>query len=103
MFYTLHINFFPANLCHKHNFSFARHGFISQPLFVNKFDVANTDLARDYEPRWKSPRGGVNRRNLKIINFEHTLHPVLGLEINNSKLQSVEDSSSCYELLNQYG
>jgi hypothetical protein len=26
---------------------------------------------------------GVNRRNLKIINFEHTLHPRLGLEINN--------------------
>ena len=25
---------------------------------------------------------GVNRRNLKIINFEHTLHPRLGLEIN---------------------
>jgi hypothetical protein len=27
----------------------------------------------------------VNRRNLKIINFEHTLHPGLGLEINNSE------------------
>jgi hypothetical protein len=27
---------------------------------------------------------GVNRRNLKIINFEHALHPGLGLEINNS-------------------
>jgi hypothetical protein len=27
----------------------------------------------------------VNRRNLKIINFEHTLHPRLGLEINNSE------------------
>jgi hypothetical protein len=26
---------------------------------------------------------GVNRRNLKIINFEHTLRPGLGLEINN--------------------
>jgi hypothetical protein len=26
---------------------------------------------------------GVNRRNLKIINFEHALHPGLGLEINN--------------------
>jgi hypothetical protein len=25
----------------------------------------------------------VNRRNLKIINFERTLHPRLGLEINN--------------------
>jgi hypothetical protein len=24
----------------------------------------------------------MNRRNLKIINFEHTLHPRLGLEIN---------------------
>jgi hypothetical protein len=27
--------------------------------------------------------GGVNRRNLKIINFEHTLYLGLGLEINN--------------------
>jgi hypothetical protein len=26
---------------------------------------------------------GVNRRNLKIINFEHTLHPGVRLEINN--------------------
>jgi hypothetical protein len=26
---------------------------------------------------------GVNRRNLKIINFEHALHLGLGLEINN--------------------
>jgi hypothetical protein len=28
---------------------------------------------------------GVNRRNLKIINFEHTLHPGLGLQINNNE------------------
>jgi hypothetical protein len=28
---------------------------------------------------------GVNRRNLKIINFEHALHSGLGLEINNSE------------------
>jgi hypothetical protein len=27
----------------------------------------------------------LNRRNLKIINFEHALHPGLGLEINNSE------------------
>jgi hypothetical protein len=27
----------------------------------------------------------VNRRDLKIINFEHALHLGLGLEINNSK------------------
>ena len=30
---------------------------------------------------------GVNRRNLKIINFEHALHPGLGLEINNSEFE----------------
>jgi hypothetical protein len=29
---------------------------------------------------------GVTRRNLKIINFEHALHPGLGLEINNNEL-----------------
>jgi hypothetical protein len=27
----------------------------------------------------------VNRQNLKILNFEHTLHLGLGLEINNSE------------------
>jgi hypothetical protein len=27
----------------------------------------------------------VNRQNLKIINFEHALHPKLGIEINNSE------------------
>jgi hypothetical protein len=27
----------------------------------------------------------VNRRNLKIINFEHALHPELGLEISNGE------------------
>jgi hypothetical protein len=29
----------------------------------------------------------VNRRNLKIINFEHALHPGLGLEINNLEIR----------------
>jgi hypothetical protein len=31
--------------------------------------------------------GGVNRRNLKIINFEHKLHSGLGLEISNSEIR----------------
>jgi hypothetical protein len=29
----------------------------------------------------------VNRRNLKIINFEHKLHSGLGLEISNSEIR----------------
>jgi hypothetical protein len=29
----------------------------------------------------------MNRRNLKIINFEHTLHPGLRLEINNGEFR----------------
>jgi hypothetical protein len=29
----------------------------------------------------------VNRRNLKIINFEHDLHPGLGLELSNSEIE----------------
>jgi hypothetical protein len=33
---------------------------------------------------------------MKIINFEHALCPGLALEI----IQSAEDSSPCYELLN---
>jgi hypothetical protein len=40
---------------------------------------------------------GVNRRNLKIINFKHALYPGLVLEI----IHSAEDRFSCYELLNQ--
>jgi hypothetical protein len=39
---------------------------------------------------------GVNRRNLKIINFKHALYPGLVLEI----IRSAEDRFSCYELLN---
>jgi hypothetical protein len=34
----------------------------------------------------ESHQKGVNRQNLKIINFEHTLYPGLGLEINNNEL-----------------
>jgi hypothetical protein len=30
---------------------------------------------------------GVNRRNLKIINFEHALHPGLELEVNNREFK----------------
>jgi hypothetical protein len=33
---------------------------------------------------WKSPRGGVNRQNLKIINFTHKLQAGLALEQNSS-------------------
>jgi hypothetical protein len=43
----------------------------------------------------------VNRQNLKSINFEHTLHPVLGLEINNSKFGVRKIVLLAYELLNQ--
>jgi hypothetical protein len=31
--------------------------------------------------------GEVNRRNLEIINFEHELHPRLGLERSNNKIE----------------
>jgi hypothetical protein len=43
--------------------------------------------------------GGVNRQNLKIINFEHALRLGLALELN----QSSKDSFPCLELLNQCG
>jgi hypothetical protein len=44
-------------------------------------------LAQHIRVQQQPPRrlDGVNRRNLKIINFEQTLHPRLGLEINNSE------------------
>jgi hypothetical protein len=41
----------------------------------------------------------VNRRNLKIINFEHELHPGLGLEISNDEIRvwkRVLLAISCY-------
>jgi hypothetical protein len=44
----------------------------------------------------------MNRRNLKIINFEHELHPGLGLEINNNEYR-VRKIVLRYELLNQCG
>jgi hypothetical protein len=31
--------------------------------------------------------GEVNRRNLEIINFEHELHPRLGLEMSNNEIE----------------
>jgi hypothetical protein len=34
----------------------------------------------------KSRLEGVNRQKLKIINFEHALHPRLGLKINNLEI-----------------
>jgi hypothetical protein len=40
----------------------------------------------------------VNRQNLKIINFEHALCPMLVLEI----IRSAEHDSPYYELLYQY-
>jgi hypothetical protein len=46
---------------------------------------------------------GVNRRNLKIINFEHALHLGLRLEINNSEFGVWKIVLHAYELLNQYG
>jgi hypothetical protein len=44
-------------------------------------------LAQRIRVQQQPPRrlDGVNRRNLKIINFEQTLHPRLGLEKNNSE------------------
>jgi hypothetical protein len=38
---------------------------------------------------------GVNRQNLKFINFKHVLRPGLALELN----RSVEDCFPCNELL----
>jgi hypothetical protein len=38
---------------------------------------------RKFSMVFESRLEGVKRRNLKLINFEHTLHPGLGLEINN--------------------
>jgi hypothetical protein len=42
-------------------------------------------LHKDFESCLEG--GGVNRRNLKTINFEHELHPGLGLEISNNEIR----------------
>jgi hypothetical protein len=39
-------------------------------------------------------RGGVNRRNLKFINFKHTLRSGLALELNSSQ-KNVSLAKSC--------
>jgi hypothetical protein len=46
------------------------------------FELLNCNEASGFDTNWKSSRG-VIRLNLKIINFEDTLHPGVGLEINN--------------------
>jgi hypothetical protein len=48
----------------------------------------------------------VNRRNLKIINFEHALYPGLGSEINNSEFgvrKIVLLAMSCSINVNNFG
>jgi hypothetical protein len=48
----------------------------------------------------------VNRRNLKIITFEHALHPGLGLEINNGEFgvrKIVLLAMSCSINVNYFG
>jgi hypothetical protein len=48
---------------------------------------ATTSPCPVYPPRASESRlKGVNRRNLKIVNFEHELHLGLGLEISNNKI-----------------
>jgi hypothetical protein len=44
---------------------------------------------------------GVNRRNLKIINFEHALHLGLGLETNNGGFRVRKIVFLAYEWLDQ--
>jgi hypothetical protein len=39
---------------------------------------------------WKSPRGGVNRRNLKFTSFKHNYKPGLALEIKSSPREGGE-------------
>ena len=54
------------------------------------FELLNSNEAPGTNTNWKSPRGGMNRPNLKFINFEHTLHSRLGLEINNIEFEEWE-------------
>jgi hypothetical protein len=76
----------------------------------NGHEFLSTSLKRSYDPlechglpcinsNPESRLEGVNRRNLKFINFEQALFPGLVFEI----FQSAEDSSPCYELLNKCG
>jgi hypothetical protein len=59
--------------------------------------TSNTTQEQDHKS--ESRLEGVNRQNLKFTNFEHALCSGSVLEI----IRSVEDCSSCYELLNQCG
>jgi hypothetical protein len=45
-------------------------------------DIFDTDMGSSMTLESRLEGGLVNRRNLKIINFEHELHMGLGLEIN---------------------
>jgi hypothetical protein len=81
-------------------------GKISTPSWV-RFFLMGIDIFHGYEFGMAKPSGfvhesrleGVNRRNLKFINFKHALRPGLALELNRSS----KDSSLCLELLNQCG
>jgi hypothetical protein len=84
-----------ARNAHCFTLPFWRYFFLSTPLskllglvLVKVVLVLSLALTRGLivlASLYESRSEGVNRRNLKIINFEHTLHPGLGLEINNSE------------------
>jgi hypothetical protein len=62
--------------------------------------VMGTTWCLVFKKGWvKVAKRGVNRRNLKFINFKHVLRPELALELN----RSLRDSFPCLELLNQCG
>ena len=46
---------------------------------------------------WKSPRGGVNWRNLKFINLRHNYKPGLALEIKSSPRERAKNKSKANE------
>jgi hypothetical protein len=49
----------------------------------NKYTIQQHRLFKFAKRHSESRLEGVNRQNLKIINFEHALHQGLGLETNN--------------------
>jgi hypothetical protein len=48
------------------------------------FELLDSNEVPGFDTNWKSPRGGVDRRNLKIINLSTHYKPGLVLEINSS-------------------
>jgi hypothetical protein len=66
---------------HVEGLCFARQDRLGQEITICRILLQQKLPSQPEDVTWKSPRGGVNRVNLKFTNFKHNYKPGLALEI----------------------